>query len=133
MRATEIGVYISLAGLLLFALAAVWRRTRNRRNTRTVVRPRASSPAHDWLMTYRPVSQMFAIFVLPELDRRIAAGTIRSDQLPIYVHQLRLVEPGAGHVVELNDEVKLEVEIKVQRQVQPNEPLTLADIDPSQC
>ena len=84
-------------------------------------------------MTYRPVSQMLAIFVLPEIDRRVASGAINASSLPIQVHQLRLVQPGAGHRVELNEEVQLEVEVAPKRAFKAGEPVTLDDIDPAKC
>src|SRR5688572_28145887 len=84
-------------------------------------------------MTYRPTSQMLSVFVLPEIDRRIASGMITPDHLPLQVHQLRVVQPGAGHRVEINDEVQLELTFKPKKPVKEGDTVTLGDIDPEAC
>ena len=84
-------------------------------------------------MTYRPLAQMLGIFVLPEIERRIASGAISPDKLPVQMYQLRLVQPGAGHRVELNEEAELQLEVAMKRPVKAGEPITLGDIDPAKC
>lgn len=64
----------------------------------------ASEPELSELIVYRPVSQMLKLLVLPEIDRRVGSGAIRKAGLPLQFNQFRVVQPGPGHVVELNDE-----------------------------
>lgn len=89
--------------------------------------------ANDWLMTFRPLAQMLNLFVVPEIDRRIAAGLLSADMLPFRLHQLRIVQPGGANRVELNEEAQLAVEVKTKRPVAAGEALRLADIDPEHC
>lgn len=91
---------------------------------------------HDLLMLYRPISQLFRIFVEPELEARLQDGRLRPRDLPIQVHLLRIVwgAPPARPIVEINQEVDLRAEVKVTRAgVSAGEQLTLADIDPNEC
>ena len=77
----------------------------------------ASEPTQTELMVYRPVSQMLKLFVLPEIDRRVRSGVIRKASLPLQVHQFRVVQPGPGHVVELNEETRLTIKVKATKAV----------------
>jgi hypothetical protein len=45
--------------------------------------------SHSMIMTYRPMSQMLPLFVVPEIEKRVAAGTLAGNQLPFQVHQFR--------------------------------------------
>ena len=122
-----------IIGSVLIVVALLYKRARAFSRGPAKASREEPMPPSDWLMTYRPVSQMLAIFVLPEIDRRVASGVIAAGQLPIQVHQLRLVQPGAGHRVELNDEVQLQVDVAVKRPVKAGEPVALNDIDPEKC
>jgi hypothetical protein len=88
---------------------------------------------HSMLMGYRPMSQMLRLFVVPEIERRVAAGTLTPDQLPFQVYQFRLLQGDGQNIIEINDDVKLLAKVKVNRAVAAGEPLTLADMNPDEC
>jgi hypothetical protein len=88
---------------------------------------------HDQLMTYRPMSQLLKIFVVPEIDKRVASGAIAATDLPLQVFQFRLVMAPSGNTVEINDQVDLRAKVKTTRPIAAGELLTLADIDPAEC
>jgi hypothetical protein len=88
---------------------------------------------HQWLMTLRPMSQLVRMFVVPEIDRRVAAGTIAEKDLPLQVFQFRWIQGAGQNIIEVNDEVKLLAKIKTTRAVAAGEPLTLEDFDPNEC
>ena len=90
----------------------------------------AKKPAQSELMVYRPVSQMLQLFVLPEIDSRVGSGAIAEASLPLQVHTFRVVQPGPGHIVELNEEVQLKFQVKVKTAVEAGQPVRLADIYP---
>ena len=80
-------------------------------------------------MLYRPVSQMLQIFVLPEIGRRVRSGAIADAGLPLHVHQFRVVQPGPGHSVELNEQVQLRVSVKPRKAMKVGQTVHLDDID----
>ena len=90
----------------------------------------AKTTAQSELMVYRPISQMLQLFVLPELDRRVGSGVIAEGSLPLQVHAFRVVQPGPGHIVELNEEVQLQLQVKVKTPVEAGQPVRLRDIYP---
>jgi len=47
---------------------------------------------HSMLMTYRPMAQLLQLFVIPEVEARIAAGKIAADTLPLQLHQFRFLQ-----------------------------------------
>ena len=44
---------------------------------------------HQWLMTLRPMSQLVRMFVVPEIERRVATGTLAEQGLPFQVLQFQ--------------------------------------------
>lgn len=88
---------------------------------------------HSTLMTYRPMSQMLRFYVIPEVEARVAAGTISAAALPFPVFQFRLLQGDGKNVIEINEDVHITAKLKVNRPVNAGEPLTLADVDPSEC
>lgn len=88
---------------------------------------------HSMLMTYRPMAQLLQLFVIPEVEARIAAGKIAADTLPLQLHQFRFLQGDGKNVVEINEDVHITAKVKVNRPVNAGEPLTLADVDPSEC
>ena len=84
-------------------------------------------------MTLRPMSQLVRMFVVPEIDRRVAAGTLTEADLPFQIFQFRWIQGGGQNIIELNDEVKLLAKVKTTRAIAAGEPLTLADFDPNEC
>jgi hypothetical protein len=89
--------------------------------------------AHSMIMTYRPMSQMLRLFVVPEVEKRVAAGTVAADQLPFQVHQFRFLQGDGQNVIEINDDVKIAARVPITRAVKPGEPLTLLDVNPDEC
>ena len=89
----------------------------------------AMEPAQSEIMLYRPVSQMLQIFVLPEIGRRVRSGAIAAAGLPLHVHQFRVVQPGPGHSVELNEQVQLRVRVKPRKAMKVGQTVHLDDID----
>ena len=88
---------------------------------------------HSMLMTYRPMSQLLQLFVIPEVEARIAAGNIVADTLPLQLYQFRFLQGDGKNVVEINEDVHITAKVKVNRPVNAGEPLMLADVDPSEC
>ena len=91
----------------------------------------ARKPAPSELMVYRPVSQMLKVFVLPEIDRRLESGAIQETSLPLRVYQFRVIQPGGGHRVELNEEVQLTMKGRPKKSVKAGQILGPSDIDPA--
>ncbi len=72
-------------------------------------------------------------YVLPEIDRRLESGRLKS--LPAEIRHFRVVLPEAGSkapFVELNDEIDLIAQITPTGKVVPGKPVYLQDINPSQ-
>ncbi len=90
----------------------------------------ASEPAQSELLVCRLISQMLKLFVLPEIERRVGSGAIRKAGLPLQVHQFRVVQPGPGHVVELNEEAQLTIKVKTKKALRAEQLVPLGDIDP---
>jgi hypothetical protein len=88
--------------------------------------------AYSMLMTLRPMSQMLRFYVVPEIERRIAAEVLKPGQLPFRVHQFRYLNGDGQHLIEINDEVKLLAEVKTTRAIAAGEELTMADIHPKE-
>lgn len=88
---------------------------------------------HEWLMTLRPMSQLVRMFVIPEIERRVAAGALAEKDLPFQLAQFRWIQADGTNTIELNEEVGLRVKIKTTRPVEAGQPLTLADIDANEC
>ncbi len=81
-------------------------------------------------MLYRPVSQMLKLFVVPEIDKRVSSGVIAEASLPLQIHTFRVVQPGPGHIVELNDEAQLKIQVKARTAIKAGQLVRLDDIDP---
>lgn len=89
---------------------------------------------HQWLMALRPMSQMLRMAVIPEIDRRVAAGALDPGELPFQVLQFRWIQADGKQQIEINDDVKLTAKVKVKRApIAAGELLTLNDIDPDEC
>jgi hypothetical protein len=85
------------------------------------------------IMTFRPMSQMLRLFVVPEIERRIARGTFSANHLPFQLHQFRILRGGGQNIIEINDDVQIVAKVPVTRAVKKGEPLTLADVKPDEC
>ena len=90
-------------------------RQRTRQHKRRNAAAKARTSTLSDLMVYRPVSQMLNLFVLPEVNRRVASGQLVEDDLPLHVHTLRVIQPGAGHVVEINEQVQLTIDVVAKK------------------
>jgi hypothetical protein len=88
---------------------------------------------HQWLMTLRPMSQLVRMYIVPEIERRVAAGTLTEKEIPFQVLQFRWIQGGGKNSIELNEEIKLLATIKTTRPIEAGQDQTLADIDPTEC
>ena len=106
-------------------------RTRQHKRRNPAAKARTSTLSD--LMLYRPVSQMLNLFVLPEVNRRVVSGQLVEDDLPLHVHTLRVIQPGAAHVVEINEQVQLTIDVVAKRPIEAEELVPLGDIDAEKC
>ena len=106
-------------------------RTRQHKRRNPAAKARTSTLSD--LMLYRPVSQMLNLFVLPEVNRRVVSGQLVEDDLPLHVHTLRVIQPGAAHVVEINEQVQLTIDVVAKRPIEAEELVLLGDIDAEKC
>lgn len=60
---------------------------------------------HQWLMALRPMSQMLRMAVIPEIDRRVAAGVLDPGDLPFQVLRFRWIQGDGKQEIEINDDV----------------------------
>jgi hypothetical protein len=89
---------------------------------------------HQWLMTLRPMAQILRLAVIPEVERRIAVGTLGAEDLPFQILQFRFIQGEGKTEIEINDEVTLRLTVKPRRTpIAKGEPLMLKDIDPNEC
>jgi hypothetical protein len=84
-------------------------------------------------MTLRPMSQFVRMSVVPEVDRRVAAGMLAEKDLPFQIFQFRWIQGSGQKLIEVNEEVKLLVKVKTTRAIAAGEPMTLADFDSNEC
>jgi hypothetical protein len=89
--------------------------------------------ADDPLATYRPMSQMLKLCVIPEIHRRIAEGSVDPALCPLRVRRFRVLQNRSGNVVEINDEVKLVLRARAKRAIARGEDVRLGDIYPDEC
>jgi hypothetical protein len=91
--------------------------------------------ANSMLRAYRPMSQLLRLYVVPEIDARVAAGTLRPADLPFQVYQFRFLQSGGKSAIEINDDVHIVGSVKLTRSmsIKAGQPLTLADIDSEDC
>jgi hypothetical protein len=79
------------------------------------------------------MSQLVRMFVVPEIERRVATGSLTENDLPFQLVQFRWIQADGNNIIELNEEVKLRAKIKTRRPVEAGQPLTLADIEANEC
>src|SRR6266487_4792062 len=92
--------------------------------------------AVDGLMMYRTISQMLRMAVLPEIEKRMQAGTIV--HLPFELSGFRFIQKRNSDgtitpIVELNQEVQPVIETIAKRTLSAGQPVTLQDITPDKC
>jgi hypothetical protein len=90
------------------------------------------------LLFNRTISQILEIFVIPEIEKRIANGKIEKSDLPLEIRQFRAIQKKLGDhnytpIVEINAEVNIILKVKNKKPFTPGMPVTLADIDPAEC
>jgi hypothetical protein len=89
---------------------------------------------HSTLMAFRPMSHMLQMAIVPEIERRVAAGVLGPGDLPFQVLQFRWLQIDGKQEIQINDDVKLIATVKIKRApIQAGEVLTLSDIDPDEC
>ncbi|WP_213803135.1 hypothetical protein [Granulicella sp. dw_53] len=83
------------------------------------------------LFTYRPLSQMIPMLVIPSINEKVANGVISATTLPIELQRLQILwPPSAPPVVQVNDEVQITVEGIARRPVKAGDPVYTTDIVP---
>jgi len=83
------------------------------------------------LFTFRPLSQMIPIHVVPSIDTKIASGILTAQQLPIELNRLQILWPATGlPIVQINDEVQIRVEGTARRAVEAGDPIYINDLVP---
>ncbi|MGO8759570.1 MAG: hypothetical protein ACLQG3_15730 [Terracidiphilus sp.] len=83
------------------------------------------------LFTFRPLSQMIPLLVVPSIDEKVANGVISATTLPLEIKCLQILwVPSAAPVVLLNDEVQIIVEGIARRDLKPGDPIYNTDIVP---
>ena len=84
------------------------------------------------LFTFRPLSQMIPLLVIPSIDEKVANGVIRATTLPVEIKRLQILwPPSAAPVVQLNDEVQINVVgLPVRTDIKPGDPIYALDIVP---
>jgi len=81
------------------------------------------------LFTFRPLSQMIPLLVVPSIDEKVANGVISATTLPVEIKRLQILwPPSATPVVLLNDEVQIIVEGIARRDLKPDDPIYTTDI-----
>ncbi len=81
------------------------------------------------LFTYRPLSQMIPMIVIPAIDQKVASGVISATALPIELKRLQILwPPSAPPVVQVNDEVQMIVEGVARRDVKAGDPIYTTDL-----
>lgn len=90
------------------------------------------------MIKFRTIGQLLNLYVLPEIEKRIAEGNIEESELPLNVFQFRAIqkkisEDKAQPIVEINEEVNIIAEIKAKREINAGESINLGDIYPDQC
>lgn len=90
------------------------------------------------MMKFRTISHLLELFVIPEIQSRIASGALSISDLPVHVWRFHVIQGIRGanqavNTVQINDEVGVVVQTKPTRTGEAGEPLTLADIDPDDC
>jgi hypothetical protein len=84
------------------------------------------------LFTFRPLSQMIPLLVVPSIDEKVANGFISATTLPIEIKRLLILwPPSAAPVVQLNDEVQINVAGHPARtDIKLGDPIYASDIVP---
>jgi hypothetical protein len=84
------------------------------------------------LFTFRPLSQMIPLLVVPSIDEKIANGIISASTLPVEIKRLQILwPPSAVPMVQLNDEVQINVVgISARAGIKPGDPIYASDIVP---
>lgn len=84
------------------------------------------------LFTFRPLSQMIPMLVVPSIDEKVANGAISAATLPIEIKRLQILWPPSGvPVVQLNEEVQINVVgLPVRTDIKAGDPVYASDIVP---
>lgn len=83
------------------------------------------------LFTYRPLSQMIPMIVIPAIDEKVASGVISVTALPIELKRLQILWPATGRpVVQINNEVQITLEGVTRRDVKAGDPVYTTDLVP---
>lgn len=89
------------------------------------------------LLYYRAISQILRLFVLPEVESRIG-NSLNKEELPLELRDFRVIQrklPDGSiqSIVEINDEIRLTLQIKAKQAVQADEPFNIDKFDAEEC
>jgi len=84
------------------------------------------------LFTFRPLSRMIPLLVVPSIDEKVANGVISATTLPVEIRRLQILwHPPVAPVVQLNDEVQIIVEgLPARTDIKPGDPIYASDMVP---
>jgi len=85
---------------------------------------KTSMPPEGWQRTF---DQMWELYFGPEIDRRKADGRIADENFTVYMAQV-LFPPEGQFQVLFNDEVKGEALVRAARDIQPDDPVYVNDL-----
>lgn len=75
---------------------------------------------------YRTILNMFQVAISPEIERRLAAGTL-DEKFELYSAQL-IQPPDGSQVIRLNDEIRGLPLIKLTRSIEKGDPIFITDL-----
>jgi len=89
------------------------------------------------LLFNRTLSQVLKMFIIPEIENRIANGSLKKEALPIEIHQFRASQKREADgritpIVEIDEEVQLVAKVKLKNKKSPGEAITIQDIYPEE-
>jgi len=89
------------------------------------------------MIQFRTISQLVNLYILPEINKRIQSGKINKNKLPLELFCFRIIQKKGKNkkiipIVELNEEVKIKVTVKIKKRVKKGELLTIDDIYPEE-
>ncbi|KGF71356.1 hypothetical protein DO97_00875 [Neosynechococcus sphagnicola sy1] len=90
------------------------------------------------LLFYRTISDILRLFVVPEVEGRVNNGSVKVEELPLELRAFRAIkrqlpDGSIQPIVEINNDINLTLQVKVNQAVQAGEAVTLDKIYPEEC
>jgi len=85
------------------------------------------------LYTFRTISHLLKLFVIPEVENRISSGKITN--LPVQLNQFKIIWDKLNNkvITQLNSEVEVILSTKGKREIKTGEVVSIDDIYPDEC